>query len=226
MGRILEVIVTCLQEAREAEAGGADRLELVRDLVDGGLTPPVRLVEEVLESVRIPVRVMIREHASMLAGSPSDVRKLRRSAAELSRLRVDGLVLGFIKEERIDLEATRYVLDAVDVPGTFHRAFDEVADPEQAIADLKSLAQVDRILTGGGPGAWLERRARLGRWAEQSRPDIEILVAAGLCPDVLAELPLDTSDFEFHVGRAARNPHEVWGAIDRRYVAALKNGHR
>jgi len=226
VGRILEVIVTSAEEAREAEAGGADRLELVRDLASGGLTPPVGVVQEVLESVRIPVRVMIREEPSMLAGPPSDVRKLRSSAAELSRLGIDGVVLGFIIGGRVDLEATRYILEAVDVPATFHRAFDEISDAAQAIEDLKEVPRIDRILTSGGPGSWLERRARLLRWAEQSRPKIEILVAAGLCPDVLAELPRDTLEFEFHVGRAARNPHQVWGKVDSQYVASLKNGHR
>jgi copper homeostasis protein len=224
VARILEVIVMSSEEAREAEAGGADRLELVRDLASGGLTPEIVVVQEVLESVKIPVRVMVRERASMSAGPAEQLQRLRGLAADLSRLPINGLVLGFIKEGAVNVEATRHILEAVNVPATFHRAFDEIADPERAITDLKTIPRIDRILTSGGPGTWPERREQLLRWREKSRPEIELLVAAGLKTAALAEMRHPDWAFEFHVGRAARNPRQVWGAVDRRYVAALKNG--
>ncbi len=226
MARILEVIVTSAEEAREAEAGGADRLELVRDLASGGLTPEIRVVQEVLESAKIPVRVMVRERASMSAGPAEQAHKLRILAASLSRLPIHGLVLGFIRGGVVDIAATRHILEAVNVPATFHRAFDEIADPERAITELKTIPQIDRVLTSGGSGTWPERRARLFQWNKKSRPEIELLVAAGLEAAALAELRRPDWEFEFHVGRAARNPHQIWGSVDRRYVAALKNGNR
>ena len=48
-------------EAQAAERGGADRLELVRDLDVGGLSPSLDIVAEVLATSSIPVRVMLRE---------------------------------------------------------------------------------------------------------------------------------------------------------------------
>ena len=59
--KILEVIVSSLEDAKQAEAGGADRLEVVRDLEVGGLTPDFQLVEQIAGAVRIPIRVMLRE---------------------------------------------------------------------------------------------------------------------------------------------------------------------
>jgi len=225
VARILEVIVTCREEAREAEAGGADRLELVRDLALGGLTPEMGIVEEVLESVRIPVRVMVREQASMSAG-PAEIKRLRNLAADLSRLPIDGVVLGFLHEGAVDMAVTRHIVEAANVPATFHRAFDQISNPERAITDLKTIPRIDRILTSGGSGTWPERREQLLRWREKARPEIELLVAAGLDAAVLAEMREREWSFEFHVGRAVRNPHQVSGAIDRQYVAALKNGHK
>jgi len=72
MARFLEVIVTSIEDAVEAEAGGADRLELVRALEVGGLTPELDLIRTVLQTVKIPVRVMLRETPSMSAGTASD----------------------------------------------------------------------------------------------------------------------------------------------------------
>ena len=57
----MEVIAETVEDAREAEQGGAGRIELVRDLSRGGLTPLPALIDAVVHAVRIPVRVMVRE---------------------------------------------------------------------------------------------------------------------------------------------------------------------
>ena len=69
---LLEIIAETVEDAREAEQGGAGRIELVRDLDRGGLTPPP-LIEAVLKAVRIPVRVMVRESESFEAVAASSV---------------------------------------------------------------------------------------------------------------------------------------------------------
>ncbi len=153
MPGILEVIVTSVFEAKEAEMGGADRLELVRALDCGGLTPDLQIVRSVVEAVSIPVRVMIRESAGMIIGAEPEIEALRQRAGEIARFPIDGLVLGFIRGDAIDKSGTRRVLEAVPkVRATFHRAFDEVADPLRAIDDLKEIGQIDHILTSGGDG--------------------------------------------------------------------------
>ena len=48
----LEVIATSVDDALAAEQGGAARVELVRSLDRGGLTPPLALVDAVLAHVR------------------------------------------------------------------------------------------------------------------------------------------------------------------------------
>lgn len=223
MAKILEVIVTSEDEATEAEDGGADRLELVRALAAGGLTPDAELVGRVLSRVQIPVRVMVREAATLEAGGPDELETLQRWAAELAELAIDGLVLGFARERRLDLAATAKVLEcAPGLKATFHRAFDEAADPLLAIKQLKSLPQIDRILTSGGSGSWEERRKRLKEW-QTAAGDIKLLVGAGLCECTLAELRLEPSLQEVHVGRAAREPQTVDGKVCRRRVAAIKS---
>lgn len=216
--------MTSEEEALEAEDGGADRLEMVRALAVGGLTPDTELVRRVLHRVRVPVRVILRETATLEASGPSELERLRRGARELAELSIDGLVVGFARERRVDAAATAAVLEcAPDLKATFHRAFDETADPLRAIADLKSLPQIDRILTSGGPGDWEERRKRLKEWKTAAGGTIKLLVAAGLCACTLAGLRLEPCLEEVHVGRAAREPQTVDGKVCRRRVAALKS---
>jgi len=223
MPGILEVIVTSVDEARKAEAGGADRLELVRSLECGGLTPDLALARKVIQSVSIPVRVMVRESDSIATGDDPELEALRARAAKAACLPVDGLVLGFVRDGKIDRDATVWVLHAVpEIRATFHRAFDEVTDPLHAIDDLKEIGQIDRILTNGGPGDWPLRKRRLLEWQRAASPQIAIIVAAGLCPLALEELSKETVPFEFHVGRAARLGHQVSNAVDSSQVASLK----
>lgn len=224
MSGILEVIVTNADEAIAAEAGGADRLELVRDLPSGGLSPELGMVRNVLDAVGIPVRTMVREAASMNAGSDTEMELLQARAVGIARFPVDGLVAGFIHGGEIDLNAMRRLIEPLpNIRVTFHRAFDEVANPLRAIEHLKSIAHVDRILTSGGADAWSCRKRRLLEWQRAASPEITILVAAGLNPYVLEDLDRERLPFEFHVGRAARKGHQVSNPIDPRQVASLKS---
>jgi copper homeostasis protein len=221
--KILEVIVTSREEAIEAEAGGANRLELVRSPGQGGLTPRLELVRQVVEIVSIPVRVMLRENPSLSLANSSEMTILQSLAAELASLPIDGLVLGFVRGDEIDTTSTQALLGAA--PGcrvTFHRAFEQALDPLAAIRGLKKIPQIDRILTSGGAGSWPRRKSRLLEWQRAAAPEIKILVGAGLSSTVMADVLADPDLHEVHVGRAARIPHEYSGTVSRQQVARLR----
>lgn len=50
---LLEVIATTVGDAQAAARAGADRLELVTAITEGGLTPSVGLIEAVVAAVPI-----------------------------------------------------------------------------------------------------------------------------------------------------------------------------
>ncbi len=224
MAKFLEVIVTSLEDAIEAEAGGADRLELVRALDLGGLTPDKDLVIEVLSRVAIPVRVMLREQASMEAGGSLEIGILQARAEAFAKLSIDGLVAGFVTGRLADARSMLEI--AASAPAariTFHRAFDELADPIASIEELKQVPQIDRILTTGGEGDWAARKKRLIGWQRAAGDAVTILVGAGLCQAVLADLGGNSELREIHVGRAARVPRAVQGRVQREAVRSLKS---
>ena len=109
---ILEVIACSVADAIEAEKGGAGRLEVVRSLDRGGLTPPFELVRAIKDAVDLPLRVMVRESDGYETTGETEIEKLCAAADEFSRLDVDGLVLGFLKGKSIDLDLTARVLAA------------------------------------------------------------------------------------------------------------------
>jgi copper homeostasis protein len=218
--KLLEVIVTSLDEAREAQAGGADRIELVRDLELEGLTPELKLVEDVVATVSIPVRVMLRDTPSFEVKDRQELELLTEQARRLTELPIDGLVLGFLRDGDLDSSSMRHLLTVTRLkPVTFHRALEAMADAPGAIRDLKSYSQIDRVLTNGGSGCWKERREILEHLQRVGNPEITVLTGGGLdaeAIEILADSPLLN---EFHVGRAVRDSS---AKMQRGQVAKLR----
>ena len=207
---ILEVIASSLEDAINAEKGGADRLEIIRDLEAGGYTPPLELVREIQQAVSLPLRVMLREEPCYGLTEVITVEKLCCSANELNKMNVDGVVLGFLRSGDVDVELTRKILGyAPDVRATFHHAFEETTDKAAAIGAIKRISQVDRILSHGGTGLMSQRVAKLREYALCARPEIQILAGGRVGREMIRQLRIDTSIREFHVGSAARTDGRV-----------------
>lgn len=223
---ILEIIVTSVEDARAAEAGGATRLELARDLAQDGLTPPLELVTEVLRAVRIPVRVMLRadDNAAFATGDVHALDRLRNDARALSVLPIDGLVLGFLRgDARVDTFAVAALSEcAPGKPLTFHRAFELVQDTQRALDALAWFPQVDTLLVSGAPGSLPERIARLNLLQLQMRSHARILAGGGLTLEIAAAIKARTGINAFHFGRAARKNGDLNAPVDAGRVAQLR----
>ena len=57
---LLEICCGSIDDAIQAEKGGADRVELCSALFLGGLTPSIGTIKEAKNKLRIPVIVMVR----------------------------------------------------------------------------------------------------------------------------------------------------------------------
>ena len=219
---ILEVIACSVADAIEAEKGGAGRLEVVSALDRGGLTPSLELVRAIRDAVDLPLRVMVRESDGYETSGETEIEKLCAAAKELSRLDVDGLVLGFLKGKTIDLELTRRILAAAPrLRATFHHAFEDAANQVQAIREIKKLSQVDRILSHGGSGELEQRRQRLDDCVHAAAPEIMIVAGGRIDSRAIALLRQTSAVREFHVGRAARRGFRIDGEVESELVRAL-----
>ncbi|HJT29602.1 MAG TPA: copper homeostasis protein CutC [Pyrinomonadaceae bacterium] len=219
---ILEVIACSVADAIAAQKGGAGRLEVVRDLDRGGLTPSFKLVRAINEAVDLPLRVMVRESDGFGTSDQKEIERLCDAASEFSSLGIDGLVLGFLEGRKIDLELTSRVLAcAPGLKATFHHAFESAADQLQAVTQLKSLPQVDRILSSGGSDELEKRRGRLDAYERAAAPEIVIIAGGGIDRNAIEILRHTTSIREFHVGRAARQRFNVAGPVQAELVREL-----
>ena len=220
---VLEVIACSVVDAIEAEKGGANRLEVVRDLQRGGLTPSWELVKEIKQAVNLPLRVMLRESEGYEMKDEDEINRLCRAAERFASLGIDGFVLGFLRRGEVDDELTQRVLAcAPHVPATFHHAFEDTNDKWRAVMQIKRLLpQVDRILSSGGTDE-LEQRVR-ALYANRRAAGVELIIVAGGGIDGDAILKIGREAFirEFHVGRAARSNFRVEGDVQASLVSAL-----
>ena len=219
---LLEVISCSVEDAIQAERGGAGRLEIVSHLEAGGLTPSLTLVRDILAAVSIPVRVMLRENDAFETRSNDEVARLCAFAGELSQLRVEGIVLGFLREGLVDGEAISQILaGAKNLKATFHHAFDAGDDQLQMITRLKEFPQIDRILTRGSAKSLTLQISNLIAYEAAAQPQIQILAGGGLDASRIRELTDTTPVQEFHVGRAVREPADTHGVVTAECVREL-----
>ncbi|MFH9075026.1 copper homeostasis protein CutC [Streptomyces alboflavus] len=202
---LLEVIALDAEDAVAAQAGGADRLELVTDMAADGLTPSVATFTEIRSRVDIALRVMLRLADGFAAG---DVDALARRARELRDAGADEFVIGFLDEAGgADVAAVDAVVEAIDgCRWTFHRAIDRAADRDALRKQLADLPGLDTYLTAGaaagvdeGLPTLLAEAARSGEPGYEPR----ILVGGGLRLDHVPQLRAAGLD-AFHIGGAAR----------------------
>ncbi len=219
---LLEVIVLSVADARAAAEGGADRLEVVREIRLGGLTPPVSLVRAIATETGLPLRVMLRENGGYDTNA-REIAAMRSAAAEFAALGVDGLVTGFARGGDALLDETAAVLE--DVPGvrvTFHRAFDQVRDRLAAIDRVSAIPQVDRILTDGGAGTPARRCARLREWGDRAWGRITLIAGGGVDEEAIRWFARHACVREVHVGRAAREGGDQEGPVSVARVRHLR----
>ena len=73
MAKLLEVCVDSLASARQAIAGGADRLELCSALIAGGLTPHTALLQQIRAESDIPIRCLMRPRPGDFLYTPEEL---------------------------------------------------------------------------------------------------------------------------------------------------------
>ena len=198
---ILEICVETLQEALAAERGGADRIELCEQLAVGGVTPRVALLRAVCDSVKIPIHSMIRPRGGEFCFSREEFGQMRQEIRWAQTEGVHGIVLGILKCNReIDVERTAELVEAAKpLPVTFHRAFDEVLDPNAALEAVIA-AGAARILTSGGPGDAVAGSANVAKMVQTAAGRITLMPGGGIRPENLRAIVQTTGAAEFHSG--------------------------
>ncbi|WP_438347432.1 copper homeostasis protein CutC [Paenibacillus sp. FA6] len=220
---ILEVIATSVADAVLAQEHGADRLELISGIMEGGVTPSIGLIEKVLRTVTIPVHVMVRPHANSFCYDEDDLAVMVRDIERIRELGAAGVVLGALtSDKRLDTSALQMLLREMGQTAViFHRAFDELEDQLSALLELASYPVIKGVLTSGGMPSVLDARAEIQALMKQSMSlPIEIMAGSGLSVASLDEFISQTDVTQVHMGTGVRINGHALAPIDPNKVRA------
>lgn len=196
----LEVIIDSVESAIEAEKGGADRLELCANLVEGGTTPSKGTVKKCIESVTTPINVMIRPRGGDFLYSEHELEIMKEDIAMAKALNANGVVIGLLNEDGgVDVENTKKLVAlAQPMEVTFHRAIDMSNDLLKAVDDIIKTG-ANRILTSGGQQKAEEASSTIAEMVKHANGKILIMAGSGVNDTNIKKMISETGADEFHV---------------------------
>ena len=188
----VEICCNSIISARNAKAGGANRIELCQALGEGGTTPSAAAIEYCVKELNMQTRVLIRPRGGNFVYDNDEMRVILRDIELAKRLGAHAVVVGFLTADGdIDTKNTRRAVEAADGMGiTFHRAFDECRNPKEALEH--------KLLTSGCKATAWEGREMLKKLLSQAGRRIGIIGAAGITVDNVRQLVLETGLYEVH----------------------------
>ncbi|CEN22196.1 copper homeostasis protein CutC [Paraclostridium sordellii] len=224
---MLEIIGMSVEDAIAIEKCGADRIELVSALTEGGLTPSFGLIESVVNKVKIPVNVMIRHHAKSFVYSDEDINIMIKDIEKVKEIGANGVVFGMLDEKNnIKEEQLITLLEAakgLDV--TYHRAIDET-NVIDSIKILSKYEYITNVLTSAGKGN-IENNIEKIKEMKKNAGSINILLGGGLNFENIDRIKNLTNNKDFHFGTAIRVDKNPFGEIDesklRKLVEIINN---
>ncbi|MDR1602091.1 MAG: copper homeostasis protein CutC [Tannerella sp.] len=239
--RIIEICANSAQSAVEAEAGGAQRIELCAAIPEGGTTPSygeICTAQALTQS--IDINVIIRPRGGDFLYTSAETRAMLCDIEMARRLHVHGVVFGCLTEKGdIDTALMAQLIEAArPLSVTCHRAFDVCRNPFEALEELTALG-CDRILTSGQQPDAVSGIQMIAQLVRQAAGRIIIMPGCGVREDNIARIERETGAVEFHTSArrtlqsrmAYRNDRVPMGAVtvasefeiaqtDRRLVAA------
>ncbi|WP_250528893.1 copper homeostasis protein CutC [Caballeronia sp. ATUFL_F1_KS4A] len=222
---LLEVIATTVADARAAERGGADRLELITAMGEGGLTPSIGLIESVIEAVGIPVNVIVRPHSRSFVYDADDYAVMLRDVRAIAKTRANAIVVGMLRADgSVDTDGLARVIEAADgLQLTFHRAFDETRDLLAAFDTLLQFGAVTNVLTSGGKPSVLDAQETISKLVENAAGTrCAILAGAGLTVDAVAPFVASTRVKAVHFGSGVRVDGKSLAPVDETRVRRVR----
>jgi copper homeostasis protein len=196
----LEICCGSLDDAVEAGAGGADRVELCSALFLGGLTPSYGALVEAKQRLSIPVIFMARPRGGGFCYTATEMAAMERDTEMAVAHGADGVVFGILEPDgRVDIARTRRLRSLVGSrEAVFHRAFDVTPDPFRAVDELVDLG-ITRILTSGQCDTVWEGLPLIARLVEYAGDRVQIMPGGGIKPHHVDDVIAKTGCRHIHV---------------------------
>ena len=195
----LETIAFNIESCKLAQKAGAHRIELCDNPGEGGTTPSYGFIKAARQILTIDLFTIIRPRGGDFFYSHEEFEIMKTDIHVCKDLGCDGVVFGILNDDAtIDKVRCKILVQlAYPMSVTFHRAFDRVTDPSQALEDVIECG-FERILTSGLYSTAMEGADNLKKLIQVADERIIIMPGSGVRSSNIGELAKTTSAIEFH----------------------------
>ena len=195
-----EACVQSVTKALIAQKQGADRIELCKNLEQGGLTPNFLDVKKAHDSLAVPLKVMIRCRSGNFIYNKEEIDKMLEDLQKVKILGIQEIVFGAIdKNYQINISTMKIIAhEAYPMSITFHKAIDLTVGIKKELKKLSKIDNVKSILTSGGESTAEEGAGLLKELVSEFKGRFEIIVAGSVTQNNLNNLHKKINANEYH----------------------------
>jgi len=197
---IKEACVETIGQCKLAQGFGADRLELCRRLDLDGLTPDQKTIKRAIESVSIPLKVMVRPREGNFIYNTEELTTMEKQIDLCKSFDIKEVVFGILTPNKaIDvISMQRLVERSFPMSVTFHKAIDQTLDILKELDRLALISGITSILTSGGKKTAKDGSKMLRAIIKNFSNRFNIIVAGSITKDNLTSLHHDIRSKEYH----------------------------
>lgn len=202
---IVECCANSVSSALTAIQAGANRIELCKNLKNGGETPDYSDILELRNLTNIDLHILILPKANNFIYSNKDFKEIIEDIQFCKKNNINGVVIGALnKDLSINMKQTKELVEiARPMRVTFHRAFDIIFKLEN---DLNKIIECgcDYLLTSGQKPNVDDGLNNISKLIKQSRQKIKIIAGGGVNHNNVEAL-YNIGVREFHLSGTLKN---------------------
>ena len=206
---IVECCANSVSSALTAIQAGANRIELCKNLENGGETPDYSDILDLRNLTNIDLHILILPKANNFIYSNKEFKKIIEDIQFCKKNNINGVVIGALnKDLSINMKQTKELVEiARPMRVTFHRAFDTISKLEN---DLNKIIECgcDYLLTSGQKPNVDDGLDNISKLVKQSSQKIKIIAGGGVNHNNVESL-YKIGVREFHLSGTLKNKSKI-----------------
>lgn len=206
---IVECCANSVSSALTAIQAGANRIELCKNLENGGETPDYSDILDLRNLTNIDLHILILPKANNFIYSNKDFKKIIEDIQFCKKNNINGVVIGALnKDLSINMKQTKELVEiARPMRVTFHRAFDTISKLENNLNKIIECG-CDYLLTSGQKPNVDDGLNNISKLVKQSSQKIKIIAGGGVNHNNVESL-YKIGVREFHLSGTLKNKSKI-----------------
>lgn len=228
---VLEIIVDTVQDAIEAERGGATHLTVLSHYPSTGVTPSIGMVAQIQTKVSLPLVILIRPHTRNSIPCGEDIETCVSDIKAMNALGIQDFLIEFIDQDNNPNQQAIEKLYRCCTSIRLHSHF-AWQYSRNHVATIEKLIQLGfvSVRTSGrtNTNTWFDNDANRSIEGICSIRDLvgkrtSLYLTGGITTANVTHLTKSTAIFDLQIGRGVRSPNNSHSPVKSSLVAEIRS---